>query len=525
MDTREVQNETGVENAVAEVGKRIKGAYKTKPVRAGVVGIGGCGGNIADILMRILSPTEYKHLKLAAFNMDHHQLQKIAGEIETDDVEEGEKGHRQEWLNLMGTQLSIVGLGGEDGKGAGGDPEVGAAAARDNIDLFLEFLEGLDSLIIVAGLSKGTGTGVTPVFAKVAVEKGVDPLVIVAMPSLGENGKNRQLANAALESLFQICTTIPVYNENVADQNQSLTNVWKEINESCIIPMLLALKEVHLRVWDQNVDNNDWRSALKAGHYGYFGLVKVTEDAKVGIEAIAEALLSNRYQNKRIWIGAECFALLFFGKRWTVADHNNVAERIRQKKGAGVNMDTIRFTYGVKERGTGTDNWVAVLAVSKIPPDMNAPEHSKVIEVSAQETPRKELPDVEPAPLLLEPAVEQQIPVVAISGEVPVPVDLVAETEDRDRTRRTIPATNGTETNGNGTSTVTESTRLVELPCTINFRPEKLKVTEDLLHRWDKLCSTRSTARSSEVEDLRSQIKNQTGFMPDIPVGLSLMRG
>src|SRR5918997_177499 len=54
------------------------------------------------------------------------------------------------------------------GLGAGGKPEVGAKAAEESCELLLELLDGADMIFITAGMGGGTGTGASPVIARLA---------------------------------------------------------------------------------------------------------------------------------------------------------------------------------------------------------------------------------------------------------------------------------------------------------------------------------------------------------------------
>src|SRR5215475_14023342 len=52
------------------------------------------------------------------------------------------------------------------GLGAGADPEVGSAAARESRDELKEALKGADMVFVTAGEGGGTGTGAAPIVAE-----------------------------------------------------------------------------------------------------------------------------------------------------------------------------------------------------------------------------------------------------------------------------------------------------------------------------------------------------------------------
>ena len=61
------------------------------------------------------------------------------------------------------------------GLGSGGDPTIGAKAAEESSDDLYEVIDGSDMVFITAGMGGGTGTGGTPVIARIARETGVEP--------------------------------------------------------------------------------------------------------------------------------------------------------------------------------------------------------------------------------------------------------------------------------------------------------------------------------------------------------------
>ena len=57
---------------------------------------------------------------------------------------------------------------GKEGLGAGGNPDNGRRAAEESEEEIRKHMEGADMIFITAGMGGGTGTGASPLFAKVA---------------------------------------------------------------------------------------------------------------------------------------------------------------------------------------------------------------------------------------------------------------------------------------------------------------------------------------------------------------------
>ncbi len=78
-----------------------------------------------------------------------------------------------------------------EGRGAGNQPEQGEQAAIENLDDLRLVLEGSTKMLfITAGLGGGTGTGATPVVARLARELDILTIAVVTIPSPAE-GKRR----------------------------------------------------------------------------------------------------------------------------------------------------------------------------------------------------------------------------------------------------------------------------------------------------------------------------------------------
>jgi len=87
------------------------------------------------------------------------------------------------------------------GAGTKGNVETGAAAARGSIQNMLRQIEPFSTVIFIAGLGGGTGTGALPVFASEAVEEGKKVFCIVTLPFAFEGKAKKQAAEKAMEEM------------------------------------------------------------------------------------------------------------------------------------------------------------------------------------------------------------------------------------------------------------------------------------------------------------------------------------
>ena len=87
------------------------------------------------------------------------------------------------------------------GMGAGGDPERGRNAAEEDVAKIREICAGADVVFIAAGMGGGTGTGASPVVARVAREVGALVLATVMLPFEWEGGRRQRQAQLGLHEL------------------------------------------------------------------------------------------------------------------------------------------------------------------------------------------------------------------------------------------------------------------------------------------------------------------------------------
>lgn len=84
----------------------------------------------------------------------------------------------------------VLGNDSYKGLGAGGDPAVGESAALQSENEIRDIVRGADMVFIAAGMGGGTGTGASPVIARIAREEGALTVAIVTRP-FGFEGKKR----------------------------------------------------------------------------------------------------------------------------------------------------------------------------------------------------------------------------------------------------------------------------------------------------------------------------------------------
>src|SRR5512136_2074725 len=104
------------------------------------------------------------------------------------------------------------------GLGAGGNPEVGEKAAEESSDDLYEVLRGADMVFVTCGMGGGTGTGASPIVARVAKEVGALTIGVVTRPFSFEGGKRNKTAESGIAKLKdQVDTLIAIPNDRLLE--------------------------------------------------------------------------------------------------------------------------------------------------------------------------------------------------------------------------------------------------------------------------------------------------------------------
>ncbi len=231
-----------------------------------VVGIGGCGCNTINMLHE---NNLAESVNLIAVNTDLAVLNHI-------DVES---------KILIGEDLT-------HGYGAGADPAVGLKAAEESEEVLKNSIKDSDIVIITAGFGGGTGTGASPLVAKIARELGISCLAIVTLPFESE-GKMRM--DYALQGIDDIKEPVQAYITLSNDlllkglgESVGLFSAFKQSND-VLKNLLSAIVQMLTQTGYINVDKNDFSRILSFEGESILGVGKA-ETEEDSISALEQAL-------------------------------------------------------------------------------------------------------------------------------------------------------------------------------------------------------------------------------------------
>ena len=189
----------------------------------------------------------------------------------------------------------VLGAGRTRGLGAGGDPELGRAAAEEDVEKIRSFCAGADIIFLLAGLGGGTGTGAGPVFARVARENGALVLALVTLPFDFEGDRRQFQAQTGLQQLkIHADAVICLPNRKLfklLDENTSVVEGFK-ISNGLLAEGLRGIWRMLTQTGLINVDFADLCSVTRGRHAASF-FATAEAAGEMRVEQVIEKLLAH----------------------------------------------------------------------------------------------------------------------------------------------------------------------------------------------------------------------------------------
>ncbi|MCX7854684.1 MAG: cell division protein FtsZ [Anaerolineae bacterium] len=181
------------------------------------------------------------------------------------------------------------------GLGVGGNPELGRKAAEESVDELYQVLDGSDMVFITAGMGGGTGTGASPVVAKIARDMNALTIGIVTRPFFFEGKKRAELAAAGIEALKeQVDTLIVIPNDRlleIVEKRVSLQDAFR-LADDVLRQGIQAISEVITVPGLINLDFNDVRAVMSEGGAALMAVGQGSGEKRA--QEAAQQAISNR---------------------------------------------------------------------------------------------------------------------------------------------------------------------------------------------------------------------------------------
>lgn len=180
------------------------------------------------------------------------------------------------------------------GLGAGADPDIGQAAARESIESLRKSLEGCDMVFITAGMGGGTGTLGSSVVAEVAKELGCLTVGVVTKPFLFEGKRRMRNAERGIEEMKRVVDTlITIPNQrllSIAGRNTSLLETFRRADD-ILFQAVKGISDLIIYEGLVNVDFADVRAVMSEMGMAMMGTGEASGENRA-IEAAEKAISS-----------------------------------------------------------------------------------------------------------------------------------------------------------------------------------------------------------------------------------------
>jgi len=191
--------------------------------------------------------------------------------------------------NPVPTKLQI---GGKltRGLGVGGNPDIGTQAAEESSEKIKELLVDTDMVFVTAGMGGGTGTGASPVVARLAKEAGALTVAIVTKPFTFEGNRRAMIAEEGVERLRdEVDTLIVIPNQrlmDVVDNKMTLEEAFKVV-DSVLGQAVSGIAEIITTPGKINVDFADVKTIMKDAGTALLGMGAGVGDTRAAMAARA----------------------------------------------------------------------------------------------------------------------------------------------------------------------------------------------------------------------------------------------
>lgn len=277
-----------------------------------VVGVGGAGGNAVNRMIE-------ENIVGVDFITINTDSQALKGSRARQQIQIGERTTR--------------------GLGSGGNPEIGAKAAEESVDMLHEALHGSDMVFVTAGMGGGTGTGAAPIVAKAAREEGALTIGVVTRPFTFEGSQRLRAAEAGIAALKEyVDTLIVIPNDRLlemADKRMSLLDSFR-LADDVLRQGIQGISELITVPGLINLDFADVQAIMSMGGAALMAVGRGSGDERA--RQAAEQALSSRLLDVTIDGARGILFNVTGGRDMSLYEINQAASIIRETAHPDVNL-------------------------------------------------------------------------------------------------------------------------------------------------------------------------------------------
>ncbi len=345
--------------------------------RIKVIGVGGAGGNAVN-------------------NMIRHGLRGVEFIAANTDAQALKSSDATQKISLGG--LLTKGLG------AGANPEVGEAAARESAADIKKALEGADMVFVTAGMGGGTGGGGASIVASIAKEMGALTVGVVTKPFLFEGKRRMQNALTGIEALSrEVDTLITIPNQrllSVSGRNTTLLDTFRTA-DNVLFQAVRGISDLILFEGLVNVDFADVKAVMSEMGMAMMGTGEGKGENRA-VEAAEKAISSPLLEDISIHGARGILINVTAGPDVTLQEINEAAELIHSEAHEDANIiwgmvidpeikDSVRVTVIATGFGQANARLAQSITTSAgTPPQADSLQAEKNLEIPAFARKQKE---------------------------------------------------------------------------------------------------------------------------------------
>ena len=278
-----------------------------------VIGIGGAGGNIINSMIDY----NVSGVSFLNVNTDSQQL----------------KHSKAEETLQLGPNCT-------QGLGAGADPDVGKASAEEVVNEIQEYLDDANMVFLTAGMGGGTGTGASPVVARVARDMGILIVGVVTKPFEMEGKVKMQRAEEGIRELQKyVDNLIVIPNQNIFHSAKPETTFTEalQLANNVLIDGVRSIIDLMVKPGIMNHDYSDVRAVMSETGKVHMG-TGISEENERSLKATEEAILNPLLENNSMSGARGVLVNITGGEDVTLLEVDQALHKIKEESDENANI-------------------------------------------------------------------------------------------------------------------------------------------------------------------------------------------
>lgn len=289
------------------------------------------------------------------------------------------------------------------GLGAGAQPAMGEKAAEESAEEIEKVVDGADMVFVTCGMGGGTGTGATPVVARIAKQKGILTVGVVTKPFKFEAKTRMNNAISGIAKLKEhVDTLIVIPNDKlleIVDRRTTMPDALKKADE--------VLQQAVQGITDLinvpgliNLDFADVQTVMTNKGIAHIGIGKGKGDDKA-IDAVKMAVTSPLLETT---IQGATHVIINVSGDISLMEANEAASFVQELAGDEANIifgamfdDSLKDEATITVIATGLENQEAAITGRVSPEQRNEPNRNTMTVINGGTRPvQKSVPPFRP---------------------------------------------------------------------------------------------------------------------------------